>query len=167
MNFGASANVDAAGGLIDNQYFWFSSQPFRDNDLLLVTTRKIAGQLPDSRRLNSQIGNVFFRQPVLRPEVEERALGEFPQSGEPDILANCHGGQQTLSLPVFGNVGDAEFDRLFRAPNVDVLTIQFDRTGFRRGDPENRLSKFSPAGSDQAGHAHNFSRSKLDTGIFE
>jgi hypothetical protein len=69
-------------------------------------------------------------------------------------------------LAVFRNVGDAEFNSLFRIPNVDVFTIQLDRTGFRRRDPENSLREFTPAGSDQTGHAYDFSCPKLDAGIF-
>jgi hypothetical protein len=123
MDFGASSNVNAACGLIDDKYFRLSSEPFGDDDFLLVATGKIAGQLPDGRCLDSQAGDVFFRQSVFCSKIEEGALGALPSPGKSDILADCHCGEQSLSLPVFGNVSDAELDRLFRTPDVDLLAI--------------------------------------------
>ncbi len=60
MNFRPGADVDATSGLIDDEQPGLSGQPFCDHDLLLISTGKVASELPDSWGFDAQTGDVFL-----------------------------------------------------------------------------------------------------------
>src|SRR5580704_3603457 len=59
------ANINSARGLIENEQLRVWDQPFRQKDLLLISTRKRRGRLFDSRRDDAHLFGVFERKRLV------------------------------------------------------------------------------------------------------
>ncbi len=60
VDFAFCADVDAAGGLVEDQHLRVHCQPFGEHDLLLVAARKRAGARRDRWRLDGELPALRF-----------------------------------------------------------------------------------------------------------
>ena len=101
------ADVDSAGGFLEDQHAWSHCQAAADEHLLLVTTGKVTDLLPqrpgtDPHRVPHAARQVAFGDPLDYPEAADRRQAEHRQ-GPLNGLAE----DQALGLAVRGDVGDA------------------------------------------------------------
>src|ERR1700676_4004477 len=101
MNFRASADVDSAGRLVDNQKARLGGNAFAEHNFLLVTAGKVASDLMTVWSLDPQGSDILFGQTVFGLQIHKGASHELPNSSQNDVLGEGHGAQNALALAVF------------------------------------------------------------------
>ena len=89
-------------------------------------------------------------------------LVQHPDAARRDVLADRHRPDEALQAAVLGHVGDAETARLARRSDADRVAVERDRTGTRRGDPEDRQRQLGATGADEAGEAEDLALSEVE-----
>ena len=108
MNVGLGLDVDADGGLVDDQDLDARGEPFGDADLLLVAAGKIADHLGERRRADFQFSDDGRDMRAHRFVAQEaEPAGELAPDRDPGILEHGMGEDQALLLAILADVADA------------------------------------------------------------
>src|SRR3974377_1376339 len=127
MNLRASADVDSAGRLVDNQKARLGGKPFAEHNFLLVTARKVASDLMTVRSLDPQGSDILLGQTIFGLQIEKGASHYLPNSSQADVLGDGHGDHQALALAVFRGIGYAERYCILWPRNLNRSTVKLNR----------------------------------------
>ena len=101
------ADVDAAGGLVEDQHVGVGVDPLRQHDLLLVAAGELAGLRQHGRRLDVHALAVLVGDRVLLVVVDEAEPLELLQRGHRDVALDVLDEVEAVGLAVLGGVGEA------------------------------------------------------------
>ena len=145
VDLGAGADVDAAGGLVEQQHPAAAQQPAGQDDLLLVAAGQGAHRRGrprrGARRGLGQLGRPRARSAVA---VEEAAAGEAAEAGDGDVAGDRLVEQQGLALALLGGQADPGRDRGADRAGAQPLAVDASpcrRHGVRAPKTVSRISE--------------------------
>ena len=148
VDLGLRRDVDASGGLIEEQHATLVEQPARKHDLLLVAARE---------QTNDAIGIVRHR--VQRPELLVRAGALLPHVQQPTreavevrdghVLRLAPVEDERLRLAVLWSEAEPSPNRSARAVGAQPLALHEELAGLRLVEPVDQAEELRPARSDQ------------------
>ena len=100
MDFAFGADVNAAGGFIDDQDFALPGEPFGEGDFLLVTAAQTGDWGIDVGSFDAKLVDVTMGEASFIVGADESGGGEIGQRGEGRVLAAIHGENQSLAFAV-------------------------------------------------------------------
>ncbi len=148
------ADVDAPGGLVEDQDVAVALQPLGQHDLLLVAAGEVADRWPTDGVL-VRSASTHFSSATLRilPSCRIAVLGELRDGGQHRVGGDVLGEDQAVALAVLRQVADALLDGRLRVVDVDLLAV--DRhlaTGLGVG-ADQRAGRLGTPRAHQAGEA--------------
>ncbi len=116
VNLGAGMDVDTLGRIAQQQDLGSSSEPFADNDLLLVAAAEPRDVLRNALRPDPQPRDHALGEPSQRVErkLPGPTLHRYAHAGQ--VVANALVHEQALTVPVVGDQADAAPDHVARYP---------------------------------------------------
>src|SRR5437763_11452117 len=126
LDFALRAHVNAARRLVEDEELRVLAEPAREQNLLLVAARKLTNLLLRARSLDAEPTHIILDHLVLpraRDDAHPRHLGQRRQR---QVLAHGEFGDDALGLAVFGEEGQAGFNRVARRAKAEPLAFALD-----------------------------------------
>ena len=156
VDFGFGADVDAAGGFVDDEDFWAEGEPFGEDDFLLVAAGEVAGLGFGCGGFDAEGGDLLLGGLAFGGAVDEAGDGVAEEGGEGDVFADGHFGDEAGAAAVFGDEVDAVADGVLGAGDAERVVVEQDFALEHAVDAEEGLGDFGAAGADEAGEAEDF-----------
>jgi hypothetical protein len=138
VEFRLGSDIDAAGGVIEQQDAWLRSQPAGDDALLLVSAGKAGDARLQAGGFDSQLANRFLGMTVLLGTADKPPAASLSQSTERDVVADAELLEDSQPFAILGYHGDSGGLGLFGVVELDWLAVKHDlsRGLFLRGTKE-------------------------------
>ncbi|MPM03026.1 hypothetical protein SDC9_49285 [bioreactor metagenome] len=144
-------DVDSLGRFIENENLGLCSNPFGQNDFLLVAAREGLGIDMVAGRLDLHLVPMLQHIGFLSLGAGDHPLeGEKLEHRQGDVVRQAHLQHQTLLLPVFRNQGDALMHTLSRTFRHKSLALEIHGTFTGLVNAENGTDDLTAAGAHQA-----------------
>ena len=139
------ADVDAAGGLIQDQQIRLRHQPAGDDGLLLVAAGEVANQLLRRGDLDLQQLDVLVGDPLLllQGDVVPHAL--FGLKADDDVLPDGEVPDDALDLPILRAEGDLVVHGVQGGVEMDFPAVHPQCALFGLGHAGQKLCRFRAA----------------------
>src|SRR5471032_410550 len=149
------ADVDAAGGLVEQHHRHVAVQPARHDDFLLVAAGQFGDRLRAVAAAYAQPLDVVGANGRLGITVQPAALADAFQPRQGAVDGDRLLQQQALPFAVFGDHGDAGFDGILGCVDDggDGSITDEDLTGVGAVGAEDQAQQLGAARTDQAGEA--------------
>ena len=98
-------DVDSPCRLVEQKHLGLQGQPLREDNLLLVTTRKKSRQLPRSRRLDAESFGHFFDQLFFALLIYKESLRLAAQRDQGHVFLHRHFNDEPLPFSILGHQG--------------------------------------------------------------
>src|SRR5882724_1088799 len=143
------ANVDAAGGLIEDVDVAVANEPLREHDLLLVPAGQVPHQLAERGRLHADgVRHLRDERRDLAPP-DEPGGGVEVQDREGHVVEHRQSEDETLLLPLLGDEGDAPVHRVAGGPDAHLPPVHEDPAGVSPPGAVDELHDLGAAGADE------------------
>src|SRR5699024_89691 len=143
------ADVDAAGGFVQQKDPRLGEQSLPDDNLLLVAAREGADRSGESRGLQAYPRPHLPGGFALAPQGEQASADETSQRAERHVGADPHHLDEPVSLAALGNQYESGLDPLLDAEVLQLDTVQFDGAGLHGVATGHALEELCPARSHQ------------------
>ena len=151
------AHVDPLGGFVQQQDLAAGHQPFRQYDLLLITTAQISNDLILAWCLHIELADVFFDSTLLGRKIEKRPKSLVVcQRGQGHVVTDRQGHGQTRAQPVLCQEPDAMLCCLTRRLDLDRLPRNVDLAALESVDTEYGPGQLGAARSHQSEEGQDF-----------
>lgn len=162
LHLGLGADVDAPGGLVEQQHLGFQAEPAGEQHLLLVATGEFADLLLGAGGLDPQPLHEDVDDAVLLGAGDDAAPGEPGHRGEHDVLADGEAGDDALGLAVLGEHADARADGRGRGGAAEALAVDGDLAAVQGQRAGQRLRGLAAAGAQQSAESQHLTGVQLD-----
>ena len=161
VDLGLGSDVDAAGGLVQDENFRLGQQPASQDHLLLVTARQLLDRLFGGSVAHLQLPGDLASGLLFPGPAGQKAPGPALQGRQHRVGADGQTRAEALAQAILGDIGDAGVQGLPRPADLTPVAVYPDQAA---GGPqaEDRLGKFAAPGPHQAINAHDFTRSGLE-----
>ncbi len=169
VDLGLGADVDASGGLEEEQHPAVGRQRPGEHQLLLVA----ATQVHDGLRLGGvaqvERGGVAVEERPLPPRVDvgPEPPAHAPEYVEGDVLPHRHEREDPCVLPVLGDVAEPERQRFPRAADGDGAPLQPDLSRVAGVEAVEGLHQLLAAAPHETGQAQDLSLSQGEADVVE
>ena len=167
VDLGLGADVDADGGLVEDEQVGAVAEPFADDDLLLVAARQGGGGDTGGAGDDAHALDLFGRGFRFGGTRHQARLAEAVEDGEVEVEADAERHAQALITPTFGDEGHAAVDGVALAGRVKRLVFEGDLAGGALRSSEEALGELAAAGADQTVEAHDLARADFKRHIGE
>lgn len=168
VDFEASADVDAAGGFVEDEDIAIAEEPAGYDDLLLVAAAEFDDAL---------VGGVAADLEALDPMVQGTGfgaaadpaggMGEAGEGGDGEIFADTEGEEEAVGFAVFGEQGDAVADGF--AGGADWggggTAVEEELAGVEAVGAEDGAHGFGAAGAHETGEPEDFAAVRVEVDI--
>ena len=167
VNFGLGADVDAAGGLVEDHHLGSHGEPFAEDDFLLVAAAEIESQRFGAGRFDVERANLLGRRFAFPIAADQERGGETAERRERGVFADGHFDDEAFAAAIFGNEIDAAGrwrraaygSKMRRSPRVTSARPRGSR-------PTMALAISDAAGADEAGETENFAARGVEGNVF-
>ncbi len=160
-------DVDAAGGLVQDEDPAARGQPAGEDDLLLVAAGEARHREVDARSAHAQAGELVRHQRLLLTALHPGQAGQALEDRKRGVRASAEHEHEPLPLPVLGYQPEPEAERGRRIPHRHRGAVDGDDARGRAVEAEQRLRDLGAAGSHEAGQADHFARAHGKADAFE
>src|ERR1017187_7287360 len=164
MHFGLGPDIDAARGLVDDQYAGTASNPFGDNNLLLVAAAEIKSFLFDRGRLDAEAPYKAFAPIRFLTSIDEIQSAVFGQMRQAEILPHRHTKDKPLTFAILSHKPDAVRNRCRGISDICALAVDSDFPVIRP-QPEDHFHDFSAPSADQAKKTEHLSLAQIEADV--
>src|ERR671920_859228 len=147
-------DVDAAGGLIQQQDVWLAGERLGDDDLLLVAAREPVHGVGDLRPPYGQLSHERVRDAAFCPGYEPEP-GDAVEDAQGYVVLNGERQDEALGAALLGYVEYPSLHRGLGGVDLGLLPIDEDSTRVRAAYSEDGLSQLGTPGPDEPGEAQN------------
>ena len=166
VDLGLRPDIDAARRLVEDQDVGVAREPLRDDDLLLVAARQVAGLLTHRGRLDRKVLDLALRGRPRLPAVDDTERADVsPHRGQDDVRLDIEAHRKSVTLAVLGQVGDAVPDGVGRARDRHGLAVDKDLAAVGPVGAEDQPGHLGPTGTDQPGKAKDLAAAKLEADV--
>ncbi len=159
------ADVDAAGRFIEQEDARAPSDPFGDDDLLLIAAAETAGKLRDGAATDTKPVAKVFGKSGLFSFLENAKATDASEVGHGDVGSNGQLQGETILLPVFGNESDTRGHGFTRGARRDRLAGYLDGAARGRIQTEDDTAEFRSTGTHQSRQADDFTGANLERDV--
>ena len=156
FDLGFGANVDAAGGFVEDDDGGLGGEPAGEEDLLLVAAGEIANGDLGIRGFDAEGADVVVAEFILFGAREGAGGAAFGLEGEDEVFANGEVREDALVFSVFGGEGEAVADGVAGGGDARGCIRNLDLAGGMAVDAEEEAGEFGAAGAEKAGEAEDF-----------
>lgn len=156
LDLGLGADVDAAGGFVEQQHLGLQAEPAGEEYLLLVAAGEFADLLLGARRLDPQPSHEDVDDAVLFAAGDHTEAGEPRHGGQHDVLAHGEAGHDAFGLAVLGQQADPGTDGTGRAGAAQFPSADRDVTGIQAEHSGEGLRRLAAAGAEQPAEPEHF-----------
>lgn len=149
LDLGLGADVDAAGGFVEQQDLGLQAEPAGQQDLLLVAAGELADLLFGARRLDPQPLHEDLDDAVLLGAGDDTGAGEARHRGQHDVLAHREAGDDAFGLAVLGQQADAGPDGTGGGEPAQGASADPDLTGVQAQRTGQGLRGLAAAGAEE------------------
>ena len=153
VDFGFGLNVDALGGLVEDEQPRVGRQPFGQHHLLLVAAGQRADRLIEAGELQLHPLQGAGDQGQFETAADHSELGGLGDHRQGGVVQDGEVLDDALPAPVLGDIGDAVCHGVRGRSGADRLVAQGERTGGRLVDTEDHPGDLGPSAAHQAGQA--------------
>lgn len=114
VEFVFGADVDAAGGFVEDDDVAVTFEPFSEDDFLLVAAGEVLDDFVVVGNLDAQVVDVSGQGVSFASMVDEAEGGKAGQVGQREVFADGVVEDEPVGFSVFGEQADAFFDRVAR-----------------------------------------------------
>ena len=155
-------DVDAAGGLVEEEHGRIGHQQLADDDLLLVAAGQGGDRGSRPGGLDGDLVHPAPDAPGLRGPGDQASADHGAQTGEGEVAADAEQLDDAVALSVLGDEPEATGDALADSEPGDVLAVQQHLAGGHRVAAGERLHQLGPPGAHQAVEAHDLAGAYVD-----
>ncbi len=156
MDGGLGANVDAAGGFIDDEEAAAPGEPFGDDDFLLISAGHIFDGGVEGGGFDAEALEIVGGLRAFLGMAEEAEEAEALEEGEGEIFAATHHEDESLAFAVFGDEADAAAHGFTDAAEFEGFTFENDFTFSAFVEAEEGFSDLAATRADEAGETDDF-----------
>ena len=167
MDFGLGADIDAAGGFIDDEEIALAREPLGEGDFLLVAAAETGDGSIEAGGFDAELLDVLGSEGALTGFLNEAYAGDKGERGEGAVFAAVHGENEALAFAVLGDVADAMAQSAADVSRVERLVAEENGPGGVVIQTEDGLGDFAAASADQAGEAENLTLSEGEMDILK
>ena len=167
MDGGFGADVDAAGGFIDDEQPAAAGEPLGDDDFLLVSAGHGGDGGGEGGGFDAESGEVVRGLFAFGAVVEEAESGELAEEGKGKVLAAAHHEDESLAFAVFGDEADAAAHGFADVAEREGFVVESDLAGGVFVEAEEGFGDLAAASADETGEADDFARADLERDIAE
>ena len=166
----ARADIDAAGGLVEDQDFGVRPQPSRDQRLLLVASRKARDLARRARRFDPKVldqAASLISHLLGRKEGQNIYYPQRLQRRDVDVEGDRLREHQALRATLLRHERDAKLNRLGFAADRHALSVHFEMAALKAVNPKSQTGDFGAAGSDKATEREDLTSVDIETDPFD
>ena len=134
VNFGFRLNVHPLRRLIKNEDPGLGREPLRENDLLLIASRKLLHELIVAAASHPEAIQVRLDESKFTRAFNETKRGRLVYHGQNGIGQDGKIHHQALSHPIFRHVGYAHVHRVLGRSKGNLFSVQQNLSGRRLVD---------------------------------
>src|SRR3954468_23550853 len=162
MDLRLGSYIDSLGWFVENQHLGIRRPPARERHFLLVASRQISRPSRNARRLDGQLASIFFCEFFLSCEPQPTAWEQTLVHRHRHIARDRHFRNDPVPSPILRHITDSCTDRVLRASNAHLFSLQEDGSGICRRDTKKYSRQLCPACSYQSRQSQNFSASQFE-----
>ena len=167
VNFGLGADVDAAGGFVDDENVALAGDPFGEGDFLLVAAAEGGDGSFERRGFDAEALGEAGGEVAFGVAADPAEAGELGERGEGGVLAAVHREDEALAFAVFGDEAEFGGERGAEGTERGGAAVERELAGGGGVEAEDGLRDFAAAGADEAGEADDFAGADGEVDIFK
>lgn len=167
LDLGLGADVDAPGGLVEQQDLGLQAEPAGQQDLLLVAAGEFADLLLGARGLDPQPLHEDVDDAVLLGTGDDAGTGEAGHRGQHDVLADREAGHDAFGLAVLGQQADARPDGAGGGEAAQGASADAQFAGVQREGAGQGLRGLTAAGAEESAEAEHLARVQRQGDVVE
>src|SRR2546423_136285 len=167
LDFALRADVYPARRLVEDEELRVLAEPAREQDLLLVASRKLAYFLLRARSLDAEPPHVALDHLVLLRTRDDAHLAHLGQRRERQVLAHREFGDDAFGLPVFREEGQPRVNRVAGRAHVERAAFEIDSAFVHRVRAEYRAGVPRPPRPGGPARADDLAAARLDRHVVE
>ena len=170
VNLFACADVDAAGGLVEDQELGVRAQPPRDQRLLLVASREAGDLGRTARRFDAKVLDQAMRLVSHLPGREEGQNvhdAQRLQRRDVDVEGDRLREHQPLRAALLRHERDAKLDRLGFAADRQALSVHLEMAALKPVNAKRQTRDFGAAGADKAAEGKDLAPVEVEADPFD
>ena len=160
-------DIDAEGGIIEQQHLGLGGEALAYHHLLLVAPRQESHRLVGTAGLDPQAPDLGAHHGVSLGLVQTQPLAEAVVGGHQHVVGHGEIEHQPLAAPLLGHHVDAMGDGLFGRADPHRLALDADLAGLDGGQAIDGLEYLGAATAKQARQPHHLARHHLEGDVVQ
>lgn len=157
-------DVDASGGLVQDQHARLRLQDLGERELLLIAAGEGSGGGVGAARADVVVSHRPPQCLTLALEPQEGPC-VAPQRHEREVGGEAQAGVETLSLAILAQVDDAVAHPIGRMPQTQGPAVQLEAPARSRAQAQDALEELGPTRADQAREAQDLTAVHVESDV--